>query len=405
MNHDVVTADCAEEAYSYTAELSKWHRLVGSDGEQAAQEWIYQQLKDSNIEVNRERFVASDFAINIVFRFTSPILGLMLLTIYLLYFFEILDGWLSLFGSIVLILFILSMSKIIDAGFGKGKDALLGKKYETENIIGKIDAKSSKESNKTKNVIIMTHYDAKSQLFMSVIRVALFIIGILSALICSIKMLGGSILRILGESPFGSLLDVKIWQILFAFIFNFILIFNTVGNNSSGALDNASAVAVNLILAKVFKKNPPNNMNLQFVMTGSEELGLNGAFDYVQKHKNELDPENTYFIVIDSPNMGENGVLLTDYGLFKRPIDKESASLMDQVGERIGIKLKHLWLPIGAATDHIPIKKANYKVLVVVGNTSSVHTKLDSIKLINKEGLQRGAILCYEYIKMIDLRG
>lgn len=405
MNHEVFTEDCTEEAYNLTKELSKWHRLVGTDGEKAARQWICEQFEKNGITMIREKFTTSDYAINFVFRFTSPILAFMLMIVYLFYFYEILDGWLSLFGSIIIIFFIISMSKLIDSGFGKGDKAPFGKKYETENIIGRIDSKLSNESSKTKNIILMTHYDTKSQPFMSVVRVIIFIFGIIFGLICSIKLLGGSILKILGETISSLFWKVSLLEIVLAFLFNFFLVFNTFGNKSSGALDNASAVAISLILAKIFKKEPPNYINLQFVMTGSEELGLNGAFDYIQKHKNELDPENTYFIVIDSPNMGTNGVILTSYGLFKKEIDKNTSSLMDIVGERIGLKLKHLWLPIGAATDHIPIKKANFKVVVIVGNTFFVHTKNDTIKLIKKEGLQRSGVLCYEFIKMLDSRG
>lgn len=57
---------------------------------------------------------------------------------------------------------------------------------------------------------------------------------------------------------------------------------------SRGMFDNASGSAIILELARHFAKNPPLR-TLRFVWTGSEERGLFGSKDYVEKHKDELD--------------------------------------------------------------------------------------------------------------------
>ena len=72
--------------------------------------------------------------------------------------------------------------------------------------------------------------------------------------------------------------------------------FNKVGNKSPGATDNATSVGTVIALSKYFKNNPLENIDFTFLITGSEELNLGGAIDFIQKHKNELDKDTSYFI-------------------------------------------------------------------------------------------------------------
>ncbi|GAH44413.1 unnamed protein product, partial [marine sediment metagenome] len=94
--------------------------------------------------------------------------------------------------------------------------------------------------------------------------------------------------------------------------------FNKVGNKSPGATDNATSVGTVIALSKYFKNNPLENIDFTFLITGSEELNLGGAIDFIQKHKNELDKDITYFINYDL--VGALGVLrnVTSHGIPKK---------------------------------------------------------------------------------------
>ena len=68
-----------------------------------------------------------------------------------------------------------------------------------------------------------------------------------------------------------------------------------------GAADNTSGVAVTMAVAQELKKeNKYDNISFTFLFPGSEESHLIGMKKYMEKHKNEFDKENTFFINIDT---------------------------------------------------------------------------------------------------------
>jgi hypothetical protein len=386
----------ASNAYEATKTLSQWHRLVESDGEIAAREWIATEFDQRGVEVEREQFVTSDYAINFVFRVISPLLGISLVVTYVVSYFQWLDDWLGVFAAFGVVLFSLSQSAIMERSFGKTAAVRFGKKFITENIVGKIDA-----SEPHANVIFLCHYDTKSQRFPSYLRVLLFIGGTLWTLVDGIRLLIYQIFALFAASLANTFWDVAWWDVMFAFLLNFLLIFNNVGNDSPGALDNAAAVGILLELSRIFTQQPPQCVNLRFVATGSEELGLNGAAAFVKKHAPELNQANTYFIVYDSPSMRQVLWLLTSFGVPKKPICSEISEILLEIAREQGIPPKSLWLPIGAATDHLVVKQAGYKAGVITGPSPQVHTAKDTIDYIKVEGLQRAGIIGVEFVRKI----
>jgi hypothetical protein len=283
----------------------------------------------------------------------------------------------------------------MNRSFGKTAAVRFGKKFITENIIGKIDAPDPRTT-----VIFLCHYDTKSQRFPGYLRVLLFISGMLWALIDGIRLLVDQIFALFATSLANTFWDVAWWDIIIAFLLNFLLIFNNVGNDSPGALDNAAAVGILLELSRIFTQQPPQSVNLRFVATGSEELGLNGAAAYVRKHS-ELNRANTYFIVYDSPSMRKALWLLTSFGVPKKPICPEISEILLEIVREQAIPTKSLWLPVGAATDHLVVKQAGYKAGVITGPSPQVHTARDTIDYIKVEGLLRAGILGVEFVKKI----
>ncbi|MHA1383791.1 MAG: M28 family metallopeptidase [Candidatus Helarchaeota archaeon] len=402
--------DDAQIAYEHTRILS-YPRLVGSDGEKEAREYIFNEFKEMGVEVSREEFRCSDFPINFMFRIISPVVGTLLLIMSIFYLSSI-DIFTELFRiihfsplafvfSISTFVLALFTSKIQNMSFGSFKNT--GNVFTTENIIGKISSENSKA-----NLIYMGHYDTKSQLYPAIIRVFLFLLGIIWALISSFETMLCQILVLFGQAQyistnpflFNFLHFDNIWAAIVPFIINFLLIFNYVGNKSPGALDNASAVGILLALAKKFRKKPLKNVDLYFVATGAEELGLYGAAAYIQKHKSEFNPKNTYFLNYDSPSMKGGQKILTGYGLVST--SKILNKHLIEIGRKQGFKVGSIYLPFGAATDHVPIQKNGYEVAIIVSFVRRVHTKKDKINYITVEGLKKASILGFELAKKID---
>ncbi|MDQ3728746.1 MAG: M20/M25/M40 family metallo-hydrolase, partial [Actinomycetota bacterium] len=72
-----------------------------------------------------------------------------------------------------------------------------------------------------------------------------------------------------------------------------------------GANDNASGVAVALSLAQALKDEPARNLDVWVLLTGGEECGMEGMRSFARTHKDELDPDKTIVLAIDSVGSGD----------------------------------------------------------------------------------------------------
>jgi hypothetical protein len=92
---------------------------------------------------------------------------------------------------------------------------------------------------------------------------------------------------------------------------------------SAGANDNASGAATVLALAERAAKNPLQNTELWFVLTGCEEVGCYGIKAFLEAHGDEL--RDAYFLDFDMVGIGAP-TLLTQEGLL-RPMRPDSELL------------------------------------------------------------------------------
>ncbi len=71
-----------------------------------------------------------------------------------------------------------------------------------------------------------------------------------------------------------------------------------------GANDNASGVATALSLAGELHRRPPDNLDVWVVLAGAEECLAEGMRAFVRAHRDELPPDSTHFVCIDSVGYG-----------------------------------------------------------------------------------------------------
>jgi hypothetical protein len=72
-----------------------------------------------------------------------------------------------------------------------------------------------------------------------------------------------------------------------------------------GAYDNASGVAAALSAADELTANPPENLDVWVVLTGSEESFCEGSRAFVRAHRSALDRATTAFVNVDSVSHGQ----------------------------------------------------------------------------------------------------
>ena len=388
----------AKNAYEFTAKLA-FPRLVGSEGELKAQALLNEELENIGNPHITEEVRASMFSINLLFRVTMPIGALFLLIAFL--FSEPLIGLnnpiISLIFSIVGMVWLLSSTSIIDRSFGYVPNFM--KVYKTNNFIAEITPPNPKA-----HLIYMAHYDSKSQVFPVMLRVGLFVGGLLTGIIYALEIFVGSIITLSGGSPAGFWSPSWIF-FLVVFLLNFPLIFNAVQNKSPGAIDNATSVAILLEISKLLKIEPPKNLKVTFLITAAEETGLHGAADYMNRHSNELDPATTFFLNYDGVGSGKNSVL-TAYGIPLKRTSKVLNKLIfeivkeQQIEEGVG----KFFLPIGAATDHIPVQREGFEITCLVSKMPRTHTSFDVVKHVKIESLKTAGVVGLELARKLDVK-
>ncbi|MHA1145248.1 MAG: M28 family metallopeptidase [Candidatus Helarchaeota archaeon] len=374
-----------ENAFRITEQIA-FPRLVGSEGEKKAQSLIKKEFEKICYTPVSETF-QTDFSNWIMARYLIPLLGIVLFIIAILFF---IIPWLSGILSLVFVAGTMGFTRAGDINLGG-----FGKKYTTENIYGKLETDSSKQV-----IVFMGHYDTKSQTFPLTLRVIVLIGTIFGALITSVLILIGGVIKYLNLFLF--LMDPvasPTWNALNLTVFIFALItvvlaaanyFNKIGNDSPGAIDNGVSLAVVLELARFFKENQPKNLSFIFLIPGSEELNLGGARAFIKQHESELDKENTLFINFDGVGTDAKLGNVTSYGLPRKIASKRLKKLFEESAEELNIPYENVYLPVGAWSDFMPVLQKGFEAcwLESMGAMKDVHTKTDDMSKVSRKGIE-----------------
>ena len=375
-----------ENAYRITEKLA-FPRLVGSEGEQKAIKIIVDEFKKAGVNpIHRDKFKTSFYNWTVLRYMFFPI-GICLVLLALSFY---INTWLSL-GVILVNLYLdikaLSLATDCEIRYSKNEN----NNYQTENIYSSVESKNSKSK-----VIFMAHWDSKSQIIPTHIRVMIFIITVFGILIMLATFLILSIIQLF--VPFNNLV---LNNILFSICVIIAIIgnlnyFNKTGNNSPGAYDNAAAVGTIIELAKFYRNNPKDNLDLIFLCTSSEELNLGGSKDFIRKYKNELDKSSTYFINLDLIGGNEMIRLITSYGIPRKVSSQKLKDLFFSSALELKIDIKDIYVPTGAWSDYMPIVQEGFDAcwLGSQPGLKYVHTKNDNMNLVSKEGINNLLLLC-----------
>lgn len=381
-------------AYEITKRLS-FPRLVGSEGEKEAIKVVVDEFEKMGYNtVNREKFKTSLYnwkRIELLFL----ILGILFITLAISYYNLPI---LSLIIISLIVISLLKLSKISDSNRIK---LMKNDRYnfETENIYVNLKSKNS-----LANLIFIAHYDSKSQVYSTIVRIYLIMASVFGGIILLVVFFVLSVLKIIFMFNNLILNNILLGISIVIGILAILNFFNKVGNKSPGATDNATSVGTVIALSKYFKNNPLENIDFTFLITGSEELNLGGAIDFIQKHKNELDKDITYFINYDL--VGAYGVLrnVTSHGIPKKTTNTKLNELFRNSSKDLGIEIKEIYFPMGAGGDHMPIINLGYMACVLgsAGCIKYVHSKKDTMSLVSKEGLNNILSLSIEVANRLN---
>jgi hypothetical protein len=230
-------------------------------------------------------------------------------------------------------------------------------------------------------VVFLAHYDTKSQLLPTGVRVGL-VTG--ATLLCGL-------LAVLAVAALGFpdvLPAARAWR-LSAIVLAFLagLLVNLTGNRSPGALDNGSAVGTLLELARSWRPDPTAPVEAVWVATGSEEVELDGARHLLDAHASWWRDRPTLVINLESVGAGAVVYVAGEAGALR--LARAVAGELD---------LPHAPLRVlGAGMDHEPFAARGLPAVSILGDvvraSFTLHSARDDMRIIDRAALDRAGRL------------
>jgi Peptidase family M28 len=367
------------EALKYTRELF-FPRMTGTGGERKAAQAIVRTLKGLGYETVEEEFWI--LAPPWVWMKGSHLLTVFfLLTIWFTYeripFIAFFFSALYLGGLGVWDRIWISMGRwIVSEGLRRG--------IRSMNISAHLPGNQEGQP-----LYLMAHYDSKSQSLNLYLRTGLFLFGALS----------------------GGLFCLGVWihfpaffQLFFflSVMIHLVLICSRMRNRSEGALDNASGVGTLLQVARVWSSRKMKGVDLRFIFTGAEEMGLLGSLMFQKRWGKRMVFEGAFLINIDS--IGKKGKMRV---CSSGEAGKRWLKEIFAIAREKGIDLRPLRFHKGIMMDHLPFSHLGIPSLSLTSISTEgwhLHTPRDTFSLVQPEGLAEMERLVLALIESIATR-
>ncbi|TFG03999.1 MAG: M28 family peptidase [Promethearchaeota archaeon] len=398
-----------ERLYNYVKKFC-FPRLAGTDNEKEAVKLALETFKEigfSESQIKKREFEFSDFYSTSLIKLLMVLNLIFNLILLLLFYIHVLltIAVIAIMAIIVSLIF-RGLRYPEKRGFW---GEYFGNIYNATNVIVRIHPKKLTEE-QAGNIIISAHLDSKSQTYKTFWRINFYRLwlysGLFQGLFYIIFILNVfSIINI--DSRFivyGSWISVILISLS-----NILLMFLNTHNNSPGALDNASGMAIVFELSRFFRKNPLNNFNIWFCQFSAEELGTMGSRFFVDEHESEFVKGRIFqfnFDIISCANHRLNQIeYFKSYGIFPR---KKIAPLLSKyihlVADKENIKINGFHLSTGAHTDSVPFHLRDYDAIDITTRAGALytHSEDDSLDKVDPEILLQTCTLFKKVVLMMD---
>lgn len=353
-------------------------RLSSSPGERRAGDYIISELKSFGLEPKVQSFSYSLFPYAIVLK-ASLIFQVFLLLYSISICVEVpfLAGCLAVF----LIAYTLKSTRwgsLFEVTYD------IGPKRSSRNIYERISGEDPHT-----NIIFLAHYDSKSQTIPILFRVLFYSLFYLGMLCLSLLLLA---LMVTGLCDYFR--EGLMHAGVIVSLFTLPVVFNFTKNSSPGALDNASGVGIVLELARTFASRPPVGLDITFLFTGAEEVGLAGAIRYVQRMGFTYNGRRTFCVSYDGAGAKGKLRLTSRYGIPPVRTSRELVSLAKELCKARNIDCVETYLPVGAGLEQTPISYRGFEVITIHSGkldrtVLSIHSKNDRPDGIDTRAVER----------------
>jgi len=379
----------------YLKELTKFgHRGSATKNEKQAADYILNELKRMGYKVEIQTFKTTRDNL-----YMLPLqVGVLL---FICGFFSLMYGGPLEIAAFLLSLFAISL--LLLEVSGKPVETSIMPRHLSQNVFTSFD------ESRSKRIIVSAHYDTQKGSIMFHPK----IVDKLSA-IYNISYIG------FGLIPIGILFNIfnlviasAILRIGLIIVFAniiFMAICEVTGRYTQGANDNGTGVALTLALANYYinhKDKFPDNVDMVFLFTGSEETGERGMKNFIREYRKKLSKE-TKFIILDNLGTGKVTYLEGEGMIFYKKAGKMLLDIAEEMAKgRDGKvqKMKNLLLP----TDALPAMAAGFDAIAFLakdekGRLGNYHWHTDTIENVDTQLLSYEEEFFKEYLVKVAER-
>ena len=345
---------------AHLAALARAPRAAGSAAENEAREYCARVLKAAGFDVALESFEFSQ----VPGRYGTPVGGaIALITVAA-------TSWLGAIGSPAFFVALVCVAGLAILGtwswhmLGDGVLSLGWRRTSAINLV-------ATRGGSTPRVWLVAHLDSKSQPIPSLLRV----IGIVT-LATALAVTIAAVVLTLAGAPLRTL-----WWVgaALAAMGAVPVLASVVGNDSDGALDNASGVATVLEAARM------QDSPIGVLLPSAEELGLAGARAWGRARQESGERG----IAINCDGVDDTGALTIMYS------GMSAMEIIDAVRASADEPTRVRRMPLGLLLDSVALSDAGWRsVTVSRGSLASlrrVHTRDDSLEHLRGDGISRTA--------------
>jgi hypothetical protein len=273
----------------------------------------------------------------------------------------------------------------------------LGKAYSGQNLHASLPGASTDPD--TPHILLVAHYDSKSQRLPILARLAL-----------SVAYIGG--ITVFAVVTLISLLFPGVWAINeivagITLLAGLPLLAMDWADGSPGAVDNASGVGLVLHLADWLAARPDLARRLRWtiLLTTAEELALMGSAAFARRHLRELRRQAAHggLYILNIDGIGVDGTLYLDTR--EQTQTSRLTRWIEQAAQGQAIDLWRFNL-VGVLFDHMPFARRGLDAatLTAIGPaTWTVHTPRDTVEQLDVRGFEQAARVAMKVIELIAL--
>ena len=367
-------------------------RFPGGQGERRAADLVAERLTDAGLAVVREPFRASPSAVR---RLRLLIHGVLAALVLLLGFVAPQSADAGLFFGVAFLLLVGGATRwtpLLESAFDTGRQ------IASRNVV----ARRPGTGESPLRIVVLAHIDSKSARFPTFWPSLLIIVSVAIALGLT---LGTLLLLTRGWPPPPATVFVPLGVIAAGALL--VSPFNPAGDESPGAMDNASGLAVLVDAACRLPRDPAlNGCELVFLATGAEEIGLAGAMRWIQAHERELDRGRTVFVNVDSVGVGSGLITLGAKG--RAPGGRAMKDVVKDAAKAAGVVVRNLGSLPGVGVDTIPIASRGFATVTVLGQvlgsaSRRIHSSRDTVEHLTESALTDASVLVAEIAKTVAL--